>query len=214
MELRFARARPLFRLRSAYADPKVPFRGIYETDRGNGKAAVSRCRQASRCVAVSRCGYVADVPPPGDCHATATPSLAMTRVYGAEPAQAVSRCGQACRCGYVADVPLPGDCHATATPSLAMTRRYGCTRNLLSLPPSGEGGLPKHCEGKTDEGKTTLRFYKVYSPHPSLGALALALVPPSPKGGEGFSSCHPITILLARFQPYLSAQPTVGRFAL
>ena len=88
MELRFARARPLFRLRSAYADPKVPFRGIYETDRGNGKAAVSRCVAVSRRGAVSRCrqasrrGYVADVPLPGDCHATATPSLAMTRRYG------------------------------------------------------------------------------------------------------------------------------------
>ena len=82
MELRFARARPLFRLRSAYADPKVPFRGIYETDRGNGKAAVSRCVAVSRCGQASRCGYVADVPLPGDCHATATPSLAMTKRYG------------------------------------------------------------------------------------------------------------------------------------
>ena len=82
MELRFARARPLFRLRSAYADPKVPFRGIYETDRGNGKAAVSRRVAVSRCGQASRRGYVADVPLPGDCHATATPSLAMTRRYG------------------------------------------------------------------------------------------------------------------------------------
>ena len=171
MELRFACARPLFRLRSAYADPKVPFRGIYETDRGNGKAAVSRCRQASRCVASG-----------------------LARV----------------RCRRSPSGRLPRYGYAFARNDKAV-RVYA--QPIKHSPLSGEGVLPKHCEGKTDEGKTALRFYKVYSPHPSLGALTLALVPPSPKG-EGFNICHPITILLARFQPYLSAQPTVGRFAL
>ena len=33
-----------------------------------------------------------------------------------------------------------------------------CTQPIKPSP-SGEGGLPKHREGKTDEGKTTLRFY-------------------------------------------------------
>ena len=45
-----------------------------------------------------------------------------------------------------------------ATHTLEMTRVYAWFNNvnLIKPSPSGEGGLPKRCKGKTDEGKTTI----------------------------------------------------------
>ena len=100
-----------------------------------------------------------------------------------------------------------------ATTALLTPLNDKSVRNLLSLPPRGKVDCRSIAKARRMRGKRRYVFIRFYSPHPTLGSLTLALVPPSPKG-EGISSCHPITILLARFQPYLSAQPTVGRFAL
>ena len=118
-----------------------------------------------------------------------------------EIATAVSHRRQAGWRGYASGILLPRDCHGGEPPQasgLARVRgvpflsrgisplRYRSGRNdigvcnLLSLPPGGKGGLPKRCEGKTDEGKTTLRLLLGFIPliFARSGSLTLTLVPP------------------------------------
>ena len=91
---------------------------------------------------------------------------------------------------YASKSSLPGDCHVAALLAMTVALRvfaWSVIRvRVLSFllecaqpikpSPSGEGGLPKHCEGKTDEGKTTIiLLLGFYSPHSPLGSLRSAV---------------------------------------
>ena len=134
MELRFARARPLFRLRSAYADPKVPFRGIYETDRGNGKAAVSRCVASILGIVAYECFRF--------CH---------WGFLGGEPSRAGRLARVRCRRSPSGRLPRYG---------YAFARNDKAVRNLLSLPPRGKVDCRSIAKARRMRGKRRYVFIR------------------------------------------------------